>query len=147
MNPLLHVFYAALGSLGFCFFLHVDKRHFLPGTLNGAAAWALYLLTEHLGLPVFVCNLLAALMAAAAAEVLSRKLKAPAVIFYIPGIVPLVPGSALYYMMEALVQNDYALAGQKAFVLLWTLLGIGVGCAFVIAGIDIWRKLRAKNRA
>jgi len=145
MNPFLHIFYAALGSLGFCFYLHVDKKHFLPGTLNGAAAWALYLLTEHLGCPIFVCNALAALLAAAAAEILSRKLKAPAVIFYIPGIVPLVPGSTLYYMMEALVQNNYELAGQKAFSLMWTLLGIGVGCALTIAVIGIRQKAGANK--
>lgn len=146
MNPFLHILYAALGSLGFCFFLHVDKKHFLAGAVNGAAAWALYLLLERFGLHIFVCNVLAALLAAIFAEIFSRRFKAPAVVFYIPGIVPLVPGSTLYYMMEALVQTDYRLAGQKAFSLLWTLLGIGVGCAFVIAGIDIWRKLRSARK-
>jgi len=142
MNPVLHIFTAALGSLGFCFFLHVDRKHFLPGALNGAAAWALFLLLQHLGLTAFVCNTVAALLAAIVAEILSRKLKAPAVIFYIPGIVPLVPGSTLYYMMEALVQNNYDLAGEKAIVLMWTLLGIGMGCALTIVFMGVWQKIK-----
>jgi len=142
MNPILHIFYAALGSLGFCFFLHVDKKHFLPCTLNGAAAWGIFLLINQLSGLLFVGNAVAALFAAIVAEILSRKLKAPAVIFYIPGIVPLVPGSTLYYMMEALVQNNYALAGEKAIALMWTLLGIGVGCALTIACIGVVQRIK-----
>jgi len=142
MNPYLQTLYGALGTLGFCLFLHVKKERFLAATLNGAAAWAVYLLLERAGFHVFFCAFGAALFAAAVAEALARVQKAPSIVFCMTGIVPLVPGSSLYYTMEALVRSDYTAAGQKAFFLMWTILGIGAGCAFVIAVMNIYRNSR-----
>jgi len=142
MNPFLQTFYGALGTLGFCLFLHVKKERFLAATLNGAAAWAVYLLLDHVGFHVFFCSFGGALLAAVAAEILARVQKAPSIVFCMTGIVPLVPGSSLYYMMEALVKSDYVTAGEKAFFLMWTILGIGAGCALAIAVMDIYRNAK-----
>lgn len=142
MNPFLQTLYGALGTLGFCLVLNVRKEHWLPSVLNGAAAWAVYLLLQYAGLHVFLCAFGGALVAAAAAEVLAHVRKAPSIIFCLTGIVPLVPGSSLYYMMEAFVRSDYETVGDKAFFLLWTMLGIAAGCALIIAVMDIYRNTR-----
>lgn len=145
MNPFLQILYGALGTLGFCLFLHVRKARFLAATLNGAASCAVYLLLDHLGFHVFFCSFGAAFLASGIAELLARAKKVPSIVFCMTGIVPLVPGSSLYYMMEALVKSDYETAGQKAFFLTWTILGIGAGCALTIALMNIYRKA-AKRR-
>ena len=44
------------------------------------------------------------------AEMLARRQKAPAIIYALIGVVPLVPGAGLYRTMLALVLKDYASA-------------------------------------
>ena len=71
-------------------------------------------------------NFIGALVVAVIAEMLARRQKAPAVIFSLMGIVPLVPGAGLYRTMLALVLKDYADA-----------MSIGVETMLVAAGIAL----------
>ena len=47
-------------------------------------------------------------------EFFARKLKMPATIFLIPGLVPLVPGAGMYYTMYYLIQQQYDSFQNKA---------------------------------
>ena len=59
------------------------------------------------------CNFAATVTVALLSEIFARMLKAPATVFLIIGIVPLVPGGGLYYTMDALIDGDMALFAQK----------------------------------
>lgn len=142
MNPFHQIICAAAGTLGFALFFHIRKERLLPVSLLGAAAWGIYLLLEKAGAHIFFCSFGAALFTAAASEILARIFKAPSLVFCITGIIPMVPGSALYYTIEALANGQLELAGEKAFVLIWTVLGIGAGCAATIAAVDMIRSGR-----
>ena len=56
---------------------------------------------------------LATIVVSLLSELFARILKAPATIFLVIGIVPLVPGGGLYYAMDALINADYVLFAQK----------------------------------
>lgn len=146
MNSFLQVLYAAAGTLGFCLYFHIGREHLLPATLSGAVSWIVYLMLQSIWPHPFFCAFGSSLCAAAAAELLARKCKAPAVIFYIAGIIPLVPGSTLYYMMEAVVKGNYVLASEKGVSLIWTITGIGAGAALVIGLLETWYRLRGDRK-
>lgn len=146
MNSYLTIIPAFFGCLGFAMFFNMNKSHILISAVNGAFAWFVFVLFHRMGSSLFICSLAGTLAASIGSEVLARVKKAPSTIFYIPGIVPMVPGSNLYYMIEALMHEDMAEAGIQAYALLWTILGIAVGAAAVLGVIWTKRKISVYRR-
>ena len=99
---------ACLGSLGFALIFRIEKKKLPVAALSGALTWGLYLLCGHFTDRVFLANLIASFFAAAFAEFLAHLFKAPATIFMISAVIPLVPGGTLYYTMSAIVENRQA---------------------------------------
>ena len=62
---------------------------------------------------------------------MARVMKAPATIFLIVGIIPLVPGGGLYYTMEALLSGDTALFAQTGLETAACAGAIAVGVSMV----------------
>ena len=121
---MLEIVCAALSTLGFALLFHVRPCHLPVATLGGALSWVAYLLAEKAGAGLFLCSLLAALAVCLWSETMARVRKAPANVFLIPGIIPLLPGSKLYYTMSAMVSRDSE-----------TLFLQGTGTALVAVGI------------
>ena len=69
-----------------------------------------------------MANFIDALFAAFAAEFLAKFIKAPVTVFLTPTILPLVPGSSLYYTIEAFFQGDL-----KNALLYFSALGRTIG--------------------
>ena len=76
-------------------------------------------------------NLITAAVVTFYAEVLARIVKAPATVFLIPSIIPLVPGGRLYYTMRAIVDGEGNDARVYAMETLVIALGIAVGIVVV----------------
>ena len=108
MEQFLPCLYAFLGCAGFCLIFEVKKPLFiLLCSLNGGVSWLVYLLLDGLGSEV-ARYLLATIVVSILAEALARVLKAPATIFLIIGIIPLVPGGGLYNTMDCLISGETA---------------------------------------
>ena len=112
MEHFLPCLYAFLACGAFCLIFEVKKPLFiLLCSLNGAVAWAVYLLLDGIGHEV-ARYLIATIVAAVLAEGFARIMKAPATIFLIIGILPLVPGSGLYNAMDCLISGDSVMFAQ-----------------------------------
>ena len=113
MEQYLPCLYAFLACAGFCIVFEIRKPLFiLLSCVTGAVGWLVFLLLADIGSGV-VRYLLATIVVSVLSEIFARILKAPATIFLVIGIVPLVPGGGLYYAMDALINGDYALLAQK----------------------------------
>lgn len=99
---------ACLGSLGFGMIFHTEKKKLIIAGISGGLTWGLYLLCGMFTDRIFLANLIASFFAAAFAESMAHLFKAPATIFTISAVVPLVPGGTLYYTMRAIVENRQA---------------------------------------
>lgn len=109
----LQCFYAFLACVGFSIVFDIKKPHFVAiSSLIGAVGWAVFLLLESVGSEVFR-YLLATITISIFSEIFARILKAPATIFLLIGIIPLVPGSGLYYAMNYLINGNYTMFAQK----------------------------------
>ena len=90
----------------------------------------MYLLAEPLGSETarfFTATIVVSVLS----EVLARVLKAPATIFLIIGIIPLVPGGGLYYTMDYLINGDYPMFSQVGLQTASTAAAIAVGASLV----------------
>lgn len=134
---------AALGSVGFGLVFNLNRRYLPAAGVGGFLGWLAYLLAAKALSSIFLANLLAGFFTALYAEVLARCCNAPTTPFFITSAIPLIPGSTLYYCMNAVVSNDLAAAehfGQSTFQ---AALGIAGGVAIAWCVADLSRKLPA----
>ena len=114
---------AFLSSLCFSVVFRVQKQYLCYCGLAGAIGWGVYLLSENFGTGTVFANFLASLGAAVASQAFARLFKAPATVFYIPGILPMVPGASIYRAAFYLIRREQSLSN---FYLVETLQIAGV---------------------
>lgn len=124
---------AFLASMGFAIVFRLRKEFLFSASLGGLLSWGIYLICLAKMRHIFVACLIASAFSALYAEIIARILGAPAVFFFISAVVPLIPGSTLYYTMSSVVQGEwkeavyygtltaqYALAIAAGLSLVWT---------------------------
>ena len=109
----LNFIFAFLSTIGFSVYMNSPKEQLIPCGITGAVGWATYYISNLSIDNSIFANFLAALMVSIISEIFARKFKKPAILFIIPGILPLVPGLGLYNTMLYLVQGNYGIAISK----------------------------------
>ncbi len=98
-DPILQITTGFVGSIGFAVLYNIRGIRFVFASLGGLFSWSAYL-----GLGAFIPNEVARYFIVAAlislyAEIMARLLKTPTTTFIITSLIPLIPGSSLYYTM------------------------------------------------
>lgn len=122
---------AAIGTLGYCLIINVKRNKIIYGCIGGVLSTFLYCVCAEAGFSTLLQNLLPAAVVTIYAEVTARLVKAPATVFLIPSIIPLVPGGKLYYTMRATVDGNNLKAkifGEQTILIA---LGIAVGIVII----------------
>lgn len=146
MEHIIQIISAAMGTLGFALLFQVNRRHLPLIFLGGALSWLFYLIAWEQGAGVFVSTLISAALICLWAEWMARVRKAPANIFLLTGIVPLLPGSALYYTMEGIVSKNMSQIVRKGAETGYIAVGIAAG---IIIGSELFRlylSIRSRRR-
>lgn len=131
MPVYMHFLYSTIATIGFSVFLNAPKSALIPAGLTGGIGWSIYYCLINTTNNDILANFLAAALVAWISEVLARKLKYPAILFVIPGIIPLVPGLGMYNTMLYLVQSNYQLAISKGANVLFVGGAISLGVLVV----------------
>ena len=129
--------------MSFCFIFQVRKPLFIfLCSAIGAVSWGVYLLSEPLGSDAVRC-----FVATIVVSALARLLKAPATIFLVIGIIPLVPGGGLYYTMDYLLDKNFPMFSQVGLQTASTAAAIAVGASMVTSMVRMftWRKRPQKD--
>lgn len=102
--------YAYLATIGFSYIFNAPKKAiFLIGFI-GTLGWLSYSGIVILNDSKILGSFIGAFVVTTSSELSARRFKMPATIFLIPGIIPLVPGSGLYYTMLLFIQKNDASA-------------------------------------
>lgn len=107
MNGCIQIVSAFLGSLGFGIVFRMKRRRLAFACLGGGVTWILYVLCEKYALSLFVSNFIATVFASAYAKVVAKHTKSPEIIYIITSVVPLIPGSSLYYALSSFIESSY----------------------------------------
>lgn len=145
-EAIIQILCAGLGTLGFALFFQVRKQHLITASLGGALSWLCYLAVRENCAGVFLSSLVASAVICLWSEAMARVRKAPANVFLIPGIVPLLPGGALYYAMSGIVSGDLEQFVQKGKETALVAVGIAGG---IVIGSEIVRlimSIRLRHR-
>lgn len=142
---------ALLGSAGFAMLFHLRGKLVLPAGIGGMLCWGTYLLAEHYLGGLLIPSVIGSAFAALYAELLARRMKAPATLFFVPTVISMIPGSTLYYTMSSAVGKDWEQAHIYGSNTIQYALGIAIGICLVWAVLTmkgyVVQALRAnKNR-
>lgn len=120
-----------VSTTGFCLLFHLPKRHLPLALLGTALCWGLYRVL-HARIDSLLCAVLVvSIFSAAYAELVAKRVKAPATLFLIPMLIPLVPGSYVYSMMLALVRGDTAATELYGTLTAQWAIGLAAGISLV----------------
>lgn len=136
---LITLFTATLGAVGFSILFYMKPKRLPWAALAGLLTCAVYLAAKRWIGGELIPNLLAALVGAVFAEITARVTRAPVTVYLVPGIVPLVPGGALYETMSHLVTGEYGAAASYGLVTLKVAAGIAGGIIAVSVLDLLWR--------
>ena len=139
-DAILQLIYAFIGSFGFSLLFNMQLKRLIPACLGGMLAWGVYLIINYLMQNVFFAVFLASAFAALYSEVLARILKAPTTVFTIPALIPLIPGSSLYYTMQNAVSSAWDSVLHYALETVIFIGGITLGISVVSALFKMFTK-------
>ena len=127
MTYIVQLFTGAAGSVAFGILFHMKKKHLPLAALGGFLGWLLFIICRGFWGGVFFPTLAAAFGIDLYAEILARSCRSTSTSFFVTSVIPLIPGSTLYYCMRSVVEGNlhqawnygrdtflYALAMEKA---------------------------------
>ncbi len=106
----MHFIFSAFSTVGFSVFFNAPTSSLIPAGITGGIGWSVFFYLMGVTSNSIFANFFAAVIVSLMSEILARKLKQPAILFVIPGIIPLVPGLGMYNTMLYLVQKNYDMA-------------------------------------
>ncbi len=135
---------ALLGTLGFAVLFKVRARHLPLAGACGLFTWLVYYTVTFFGGTLFLAAFLASAVATVFAECCARVRRAPAPVFLVPGTIPIVPGSDLYYTMRYLLLGNFDVFAN--YLMRALLVGIGIGGGIVAVSVAVSLLPKRKNK-
>ena len=133
---LIQILMAGLGTLGFNILFNIRGKKLVLATLGGVISWAVFLALAPFLPGEAIRYFLSAAVITVYGEFMARVEKTPTTTFLVPSIVPLIPGSALYYTMNYALNKQWSQFAQQAFYTIQLALSLAVG---IIAVTTVYR--------
>lgn len=89
----------------FAILMEVPMRHIPWAAATGAVGWWVYVMIRN-EQPALVAAFVSTLVIALLSHILARFRKAPVTVFLVAGILPSVPGAAIYRCVYYLIRNE-----------------------------------------
>lgn len=135
-----------VGCLGFSFLFNVRGRGLVLCMLGGVLCWGVYTLVIAFGGDENAAMFIGSMFAAIYAEIMARVRKCPAIGFLIMALLPLIPGSSLYYTMNYAVRGEmelFAYQGMRTIVLAGLM---AAGVLLVSTSVRMWTVWKMEHK-
>jgi uncharacterized membrane protein YjjB (DUF3815 family) len=90
-------------------YLEIPKRFIFRAGFVGALGWGVYLIFGDI-YGIVLATYIAGIVVSITSHIISRRVKTPVTIFFIPGLYPLVPGYRLYMAVFSFMSGNGPLA-------------------------------------
>ena len=145
---ILETLLSFIATFGFGVIFNIHGKNLLFASIGGAISWFVYALSLKFALSVPASMFIAAVAFSIYSEILARKLKTPVTTLVITALIPLVPGSGMYYTMYQVVTGDVDKALELGLNTLASAGSLALGVIFVstITRRYYSVKLKLKNK-
>lgn len=140
MEILRQFVYGLFSTLAFAILFQAPKKSLIPNGIIGGIGWIVYKYLSLGGCAILFSALTASLIIGSLSAIISVYIRMPAITFFAPSIIPLVPGGGMYYTMYYLIMQDTEKFGQKALETTLTALAIAMG---IFISVSIVNTIRA----
>ena len=141
MDYFIQFIYSFFATLAFNVLLQAPKRVYVINATIGAFSWILYkYLVALTGQTVFasmICGLYIGLFAG----IFAINKKIPAITIYLPSLIPLVPGSGIYYTMYYFITQDLDQASSKSVETILMALSLAAGIFIATNLVNILNRI------
>ncbi|MBR3865519.1 MAG: threonine/serine exporter family protein [Clostridia bacterium] len=100
LDEWIQIIAGALGTFGFAVLFNVRGKRLLAGTIGGLLAWTVYVALGYVMDSPILRYFIVSVVTSTYSEVFARVMKTPRTTFLLICLIPLVPGSSLYYTMS-----------------------------------------------
>lgn len=142
MELVVQTTFSYLGTIAFAIMINIPRRALNACGLCGMAGWLTFWLLYQIGSGRMVANVMGSLILGVMGLYFARKKKMPAILFNIPGIVPLVPGATAYQAVYEMVLGSVNKAIIYSVRVLLVAGGIAVGFMLTSLLSEIMTKIR-----
>lgn len=133
LDVIIQIAASLFGTLGFGLLFNIRGKKLCWTAIGGTLAWSLFLFLglflENEAIRYFIVSVCCTCYA----EVMARLIKTPASTFSVTILIPLVPGSALYYTTTHALANAGDLFVEKAVYTLELSVALALGLVLVTA--------------
>lgn len=136
-----------IACLGFVIIFNIHGYGNMLCAVGSALTWAAYCIASSNGMGYFTCCLIGTVVSAAFAETMARLRKYPAISYLIIAVLPLIPGSSIYYTALAAMEGNIDRFIHYGTETLGTAGAMAVGILLVSTGVRIWNSRRNYNHA
>lgn len=107
---IVQVLGAFIAIYAFAIVLEVPRRLLFYSGITGMIGWFIYLISDLYIKKIVISALFSAMAVSLVSYIFSRRYKAPATIFLVAGILPMVPGGSIYRSVYYMILNDTLLS-------------------------------------
>lgn len=136
---------AFLGAAGFALFCGLRPKFVPVAALGGVLCWSVYSLFEYFNSGIFFASFTASVCCALYGEICARLLKAPAVIFFTPSIIILIPGRTLYYTVSYIVENNFSMAAEYGWQTAQCAIAIAAGIGVILSLFSAVERIKKRT--
>ena len=143
-QAIIQLITGAVGSVAFGMLFHMKSKYLPLAGAGGFLSWLVFLIGKTIWGSVFLPTLLAGFITDLYAEILARICKETSTSFFVTSVIPLIPGSTLYYCMNSIMEGNtmQALAyGRDTFLFAF---GIAAGMSIGWAICYFFRTVKSK---
>lgn len=103
---LVQVLSGFVGAMGFAILFNIRGKRLIATAVGGCLSWLLFVLLNKWIQNDVVTYFAVAAIISVYAEIMARVLKSPTTTFITTSLIPMIPGSSLYYTMVSLFQTN-----------------------------------------
>lgn len=146
-SPFIQCVFSVVACSGFVIIFNIHGYGNLLCALGGGITWAAYCVAQVLGGQALLCYFAATVVAAVFAEIMARVRKYPAISYLITSLLPLIPGSGIYYAaQQAFAGNSAGFVSHSTHTL--AIAGVmAVGILLVVTLFSLMSSHRKTYRA
>lgn len=142
MELLVQTAFSYLGTIAFAVMINIPRRALNACGLCGMAGWLTFWSLYRVGSGRMIANVMGSLILGLMGLYFARKKKMPAILFNVPGIVPLVPGATAYQAVYEMVLGSVSKAVIYTFRVLLVAGAIAVGFMLTSLISEIMTRIR-----
>lgn len=118
-------------TFGFCIAFNIRGKKIIFAAIGGAISWFFYSLPLHLGLSEISSLFISSIIFSTYSEILARIFKTPVTTFVVCALIPLVPGSGMYYTMREAISGNISKSLELGLNTLASAGTLALGVLFV----------------